>query len=87
MVGLRRIAFALVVLGIVAWAVFPFAWAIVTSLKAGSALFTVEAWPSQPSLANYAVIVREEPVGRNIRNSLMAASAVVALSLGLAVLA
>ncbi|CAO3434489.1 carbohydrate ABC transporter permease [Azospirillum argentinense] len=85
--GLRRIAFAFVVLGIVAWAVFPFAWAIVTSLKAGSALFTVEAWPSQPSLANYAAIFKEQPFGRNTLNSLMAASAVVALSLGLAVLA
>lgn len=82
-----RIAFALLVLGIVVWAVFPFVWAIVTSLKAGSALFTVEAWPSQPSLANYAAIFREQPFGRNILNSLLAASAVVALSLGLAVLA
>ena len=41
--GLRRIAFGIVVLGIVVWAVFPFAWAVLTSLKEGSALFTVEA--------------------------------------------
>lgn len=85
--GLRRIAFGIVALGIVVWAVFPFAWAVVTSLKAGSALFTVEAWPSQPSLDNYTAIFREQPFGRNILNSLLAATAVVALSLGLAVLA
>ena len=81
----KRIAFGVVVLGIVVWAVFPFAWAVITSLKAGSALFTVEAWPSQPSLDNYTAIFREQPFGRNILNSLLAATAVVALSLGLAV--
>lgn len=85
--ALKRIAFGLLVLGIVVYAVFPFAWSIITSLKAGSALFTVEAWPSQPSLDNYTAIFREQPFGRNILNSLLAASAVVVLSLGLAVLA
>ena len=83
----ERIAVGLLVLGIVVWAVFPFAWAVITSLKTGSALFTVEAWPSQPSLENYTAIFRQQSFGRNILNSLLTAASVVALSLGLAVLA
>ncbi|MBP2293796.1 carbohydrate ABC transporter permease [Azospirillum rugosum] len=82
-----RIAFGILVLGIVVYAVFPFYWAIVTSLKAGSALFTVEAWPSQPSLDNYRAIFSQQPFGRNILNSLGVSLSVVALSLGLAVAA
>ncbi|MCW2238678.1 carbohydrate ABC transporter permease [Azospirillum canadense] len=82
-----RIAFGLLVLGIVFYAVFPFYWAIVTSLKAGSALFTVEAWPFHPSLDNYRAIFSQQPFGRNILNSLGVSLSVVALSLGLAVAA
>jgi len=82
-----RVAFGILVLGIVVYAVFPFYWAIVTSLKAGSALFTVEAWPSHPSLENYVAIFSQQPFGRNILNSLGVSVSVVALSLGLAVAA
>ncbi len=82
-----RIAFGVLVLGIVVYAVFPFYWAIVTSLKAGSALFTVEAWPAHPSLDNYQAIFSQQPFGRNILNSLGVSLSVVALSLGLAVAA
>ena len=88
---IRRIAgragLALLVLSIVAYTVFPFYWAIVTSLKAGSALFTVEAWPAHPSLGNYEAIFRQQSFGRNILNSLAVSVSVVALSLGLAVAA
>ncbi|MBP2315687.1 carbohydrate ABC transporter permease [Azospirillum soli] len=88
---IRRIAgragLALLVLSIVAYTVFPFYWAIVTSLKAGSALFTVEAWPTHPSLENYEAIFRQQSFGRNILNSLAVSVSVVALSLGLAVAA
>ena len=82
-----RIAFGILVLGIVFYTVFPFYWAIVTSLKAGSALFTVEAWPAHPSLENYRAIFSQQPFGRNILNSLTVSVSVVALSLGLAVAA
>ena len=35
------------------YTVFPFYWAIVSSLKAGSELFQVEFWPSNPAWENY----------------------------------
>lgn len=81
-----RIGFGVLVAGILAVAVFPFYYAVVSSFRTGSALFepTLFAWP-QP--ANYVAVFAEQPFGRNILNSVIVAFAVVALSLGLAVTA
>ncbi|HET9599158.1 MAG TPA: carbohydrate ABC transporter permease [Anaeromyxobacteraceae bacterium] len=83
----RRAGFHLLVAGIVAYTVFPFYWAIVSSLKAGSALYRVEAFPRRPAWDNYAAVFREQPFARNVLNSVLVASSVVALSLALAVAA
>lgn len=82
-----RAAFFLLVAAIVLYTVFPFYWAVVTSLKSGSALFTTELWPPHPHLDNYAAVFRDQPFGRNILNSVVVAAAVVGLSLLLAVTA
>ncbi|MGK7864747.1 carbohydrate ABC transporter permease [Falsiroseomonas sp. E2-1-a4] len=84
---LGRAAFFLLVLVIVAYTVFPFYWAVVSSLKGGAALFSVEAWPSAPEWSNYAAVFQEQPFGRNILNSVFVAGSVVALSLFLGVTA
>ena len=72
---------------IIFYTVFPFYWAIVSSLKSGSELFKVEFWPSQPAWDNYVAVFREQPFGRNILNSIFVAVSTVILSLRLAVLA
>ena len=82
---IRRIAFALLVAAIILYAVFPFYWAIVSSLKQGTALFRVEFWPSELYPENYVSVFREQPFGRNILNSLLVSTGVVALSLLLGV--
>jgi trehalose/maltose transport system permease protein len=82
-----RALFALLVVAIVVYTVFPFYWAIVSSLKSGSQLFRVELVPPDPQWANYAAVFRGQPFGRNILNSLFVACSVVALSLALAVTA
>jgi trehalose/maltose transport system permease protein len=82
-----RLFFYLLVVVIVFYTVFPFYWAVVSSLKAGSALYVVELFPSKPAWDNYVAIFREQPFGRNILNSLFVATSVVALSLALAVTA
>ncbi len=82
-----RAVFYLLVAVIVVYTVFPFYWAIVSSLKAGSALYTVEPFPAHPAWENYVGIFREQPFARNILNSVFVASSVVALSLLLAVTA
>lgn len=80
-------AFYLLLAVIVLYTVFPFYWAIVSSLKSGSALFQVDFWPTQPQWNNYVAVFREQPFGRNILNSVFVAVSTVALSLALALAA
>jgi trehalose/maltose transport system permease protein len=82
-----RILFYLLVAFILAYTIFPFYWAIVSSLKAGSALFQLDFIPPDPQWDNYVSVFREQPFGRNILNSVIVSSAVVALSLFLGVTA
>ncbi|HEY4730340.1 MAG TPA: carbohydrate ABC transporter permease [Myxococcales bacterium] len=79
--------FYLLVVFIVVYTVFPFYWAIVSSLKEGSALYTVEFFPKNPKWGNYAAIFKEQPFGRNILNSVIVAVTVVSISLVLSVTA
>jgi trehalose/maltose transport system permease protein len=82
-----RVLFYLLVAAIVVYTVFPFYWAIVSSLKEGSALYKVEAFPRNPAWGNYSAIFKEQSFGRNILNSVAVAGSVVAVSLLLSVTA
>jgi trehalose/maltose transport system permease protein len=82
-----RLGFYLLLLVIILYTVFPFYWAIVSSLKSGSELFKVEFWPPHPAWDNYVAVFREQPFGRNILNSVFVAVSTVLLSLSLAVAA
>jgi trehalose/maltose transport system permease protein len=83
----KRTGFYALVAVIIVVAVFPFYYAILTSFKSGTALFRVDYWPTELSLANYAEIFSHGSFGLNLGNSLLIASLVVALSLLLAVTA
>jgi trehalose/maltose transport system permease protein len=67
--------------------VFPFYWAVVSSLKTGSDLFKVEFIPSTIAWSNFVEIFNEQPFGRNILNSVFVAVGTVSISLILAVAA
>lgn len=82
---ISRICFYALIALIVFYAAFPFYWAIVSSLKSGSAIFYVELIPSHPSLDNYWALFAEQSFARNILNSLIVASAATLVSLVLAV--
>jgi trehalose/maltose transport system permease protein len=82
-----RVGFALLIAAIIFYAVFPFYWAVVSSLKSGAAIFEVGFLPADPTLANYAALFAEQPFARNILNSLIVATAATAISLVLAVTA
>lgn len=84
---LGRLLLYLLVAVIVFYTVFPFYWAIVSSLKEGSLLYKVEAFPRSPAWGNYSAIFREQPFGRNILNSVAVSTGVVMISLALAVTA
>src|SRR5262245_1870675 len=77
----RWAAFYALVAVIVLVAVFPLYYAILTSLKSGTALFEVAYWPKALSLANYVSVLTTGTFLRNICNSLLVAAVVVALSL------
>jgi len=81
---IRHTAFALLVVVIVVYAVFPFYWAIVSSLRTGQALFSTDLVPRDFDLGNYISVFREQPFARNILNSLIVSAMTVLLSLGLA---
>ena len=68
---------------------FPFYFAIVTSLKSGTELFSTKLWPEAPSLKNYISLftIAEQPFGRHIFNSLGVSAMVVVASLFLGVTA
>ena len=82
-----RAAFYLLVAVIVIVAVFPFYYAVVTSLKSGTALFEVDYWPKMVSVANYRTVLTDGTFPRNLLNSLVVSGAVVAISLFLGVTA
>ncbi|TVQ35456.1 MAG: carbohydrate ABC transporter permease [Geminicoccaceae bacterium] len=85
--NLGRLAFYLLLAVLLVYTIFPFYWAIVTSLKAGSEVFQPTPFPLRPAWNNYVVVFQEQPFGRQILNSLFVAVSVVLLSLALAVLA
>jgi trehalose/maltose transport system permease protein len=62
---------------------FPLLYAVSTSLKQGTALFSPELWPAHATLVNYASLFRDQPFARNLLNSAFVAGGVVALSLAL----
>ncbi|MGR9173038.1 carbohydrate ABC transporter permease [Rhizobium sp. KDH_Rht_773_N] len=83
----KNTLFYLLVAVIVVIAVFPFYYAILTSFKAGTALFEVTYWPTSISLENYSGVLTTGSFIRSLGNSLFIACLVVAASLLLAVTA
>ncbi|MCB1329613.1 MAG: carbohydrate ABC transporter permease [Maritimibacter sp.] len=83
----KRTGFYALVTLIVVQAVFPFYYAILTSLEDGQALFEVNYLPKSLNLANYRAMLSGGVFDRQILNSVFVATVVVILSLFLAVTA
>jgi len=80
---LGRAALILLWLVLAVFLLFPFYYALVSSLRSGADIFQVSYWPSAPTLDNYRAVMMEQPFARNILNSVIVAASVVVLSLGL----
>jgi len=80
---LVRMSLALACVALLIFLLFPLYYAALTSLKSGSAIFRVNYWPTEFDLSNYVRIWREQPFARNIVNSVIVSTAVVAASLAL----
>jgi trehalose/maltose transport system permease protein len=79
--ALRDLGFWLLVAGIAVFALFPFYYAVLTSLRSGTDLFRVAYLPDALDLSNYIALFERQSFGRNILNSILVAGSVVALSL------
>jgi trehalose/maltose transport system permease protein len=84
---IRKAAFATLIGAIATFALFPFYYAVVTSLRSGTDLFRITYIPTALDLSNYAAVFERQPFGRNILNSIIVAGLVVGLSLLLGVTA
>lgn len=78
---IRKTGFYLLVALIVCASLFPFYYAILTSLESGSDLFEVNYFPESFDISNYISVFSEQPFGHNILNSVLVSTATVALSL------
>lgn len=78
-----QVCFWLVVAIILFYVLFPFYWAVKTSLTPpGDLARTALDWfPDRPVLSNYVEVFRIQPFGRNLLNSLMVAVGTVLVSL------
>jgi len=83
----KRTLFYLLVAIIILFAVFPFYYAIITSFKSGTAIFSIDYLPKQVSLANYVSVLTRGNFAWNLVNSLIVSAAVVGISLLLGVTA
>jgi trehalose/maltose transport system permease protein len=85
----KSTAFYALVVAIVVQALFPFYYAIVTSLKSGAALFEINYFPTSFSLQNYNDVLFKGngTFIRNFGNSILVATLTVCLALLVAVTA
>jgi len=82
-----RVGYVAASLLFIAVSVFPLVYALSSSFKQGSALFSPTLWPEAPTLANYSAVFADQPFGRNLLNSVIVAASVVGLSLALSLMA
>jgi len=84
---IRPIAFYTLVVTIVVVSVFPFYYAILTSLKSGTAIFRITYLPVDFSLENYKTVMTGRGFVRSVINSVFIAGTTVLMALFLAVTA
>lgn len=82
-----RTGYVLASLVLVVFSVFPFLYAISSSLKGRTGLFSPALIPEQPTLENYIAVFREQPFTHNLLNSVLVAGGVVAISLAVSLMA
>lgn len=80
-------AFYVMCLIIAVCCLFPFYWAVVSSLKDSSGLFSTELWPSQITFANYWEVIKDVTFGCSFFNSAVVAVLTALLTLGVCLLA
>lgn len=80
---LGKIGFWLLILVILVYTLFPFYWAVVSSLKTNNEIIRPNPtfWPMEPTLNNYRQVFTDSSFMRALANSAIVSTAVVILSL------
>jgi trehalose/maltose transport system permease protein len=84
---IKQVLFYALVVFIVVVSVFPFYYAILTSLKSGTDLFRITYWPTSFDLSNYVTVFSQGSFPRNLLNSIFVSAVTVIGALFLAVTA
>jgi trehalose/maltose transport system permease protein len=86
---LNRILFWMLVVVIIFYTVFPFVWAVISSIKPNAELFStpVDYWPDQINLTFYQFVLENGDFLRALRNSVIISVSTVLISLALGSLA
>lgn len=84
---IKWFAFYGMCLGVAFCCLFPFYWALVSSLKDSSQLFSTELWPSKITLSNYIEVIKDATFGCSFFNSAVVAVLTSLLTLAVCLLA
>jgi trehalose/maltose transport system permease protein len=80
---LNRVLFWILVVVIIFYTVFPFVWAVISSIKPNAELFStpVDYWPDQINLTFYRFVLDNGDFLRALRNSVIVSVSTVVISL------
>ncbi|MDR2766292.1 MAG: carbohydrate ABC transporter permease [Holosporaceae bacterium] len=84
---IKNVAFCLLCLLVAACCIFPFYWAVVSSLRDSASLFSTELWPSSITLNNYKSVFCDVTFGHSFMNSVVVAFLTTLLTLMVCLLA
>lgn len=76
-----KVGFAILLLAIILFTVFPFYYAILTSFKSGSELFSIDYWFTSFNLENYQAVLGQGSFVTSIWNSLFVSTCAVAIAM------
>ncbi|MGM0984321.1 MAG: carbohydrate ABC transporter permease [Pseudomonadota bacterium] len=83
----KRVGFYALIAVVMVYAIFPFYYAVITSLKPSSELFRVDFWLSTVDFGNYVQIFTQKSFVRAIFNSIIVSLSVVFIALLLGITA
>ncbi|HDN79736.1 MAG TPA: carbohydrate ABC transporter permease [Chloroflexi bacterium] len=84
-----NLLFALLIVVIIFYALSPFIWTVISSIKPLNELWTptVQYWPRHPTLENYRDLLKQTPFGLYFRNSTIVATLTTLVSVIVATMA
>ncbi len=71
---IKNVVFCLLCLGVACACLFPFYWAVVSSLRDGADLFSTDLWPARITFDNYRYVIHDETFSSSFFNSFVIAT-------------